>query len=131
MGRTGAGKSSLSLGLFRLFEIKEGTIMIDQIDIKKIGLHDLRQKLTIIPQVLIFYFNYCSKWKFAAFKDPVMFSGTLKMNLDPFESCKDDQIWCALEQAHLKEFVQGLDKKLYFECTEGGENLRYIWIFIF
>ena len=53
-----------------------------------------------------------------------MFSGTLKMNLDPFGSCEDNQIWSALEKAHLKEFVQGLDKALDFECTEGGENLR-------
>lgn len=53
-----------------------------------------------------------------------MFSGTLKMNLDPFGTCDDKQIWNALEQAHLKDFVEGLDKKLLFECTEGGENLR-------
>jgi ABC-type multidrug transport system fused ATPase/permease subunit len=51
VGRTGAGKSSLSLGLFRILDIKEGDIIIDNINIKTIGLHDLRHKLTIIPQV--------------------------------------------------------------------------------
>ena len=53
-----------------------------------------------------------------------MFSGTLKMNLDPFEVCSDQQIWSALEKANLKGFVESLDKKLLFECSEGGENLR-------
>ena len=57
-------------------------------------------------------------------KDPVIFSGTLRVNLDPFENFSDEQIWDALDKAHLYEFVQKLDKKLLFECSEGGENLR-------
>ena len=105
MGRTGAGKSSLSLSLFRLLESNFGEIIIDGMNIKRMGLHDLRQKLTIIPQ------------------DPVLFSGSLRMNLDPFEQSTDEQIWDVLEKAHLKSFVEKLDNKLLFECSEGGENL--------
>ncbi len=96
----------MSLGLFRILEIRDGGIEIDGVNIKEIGLHDLRQKLTIIPQ------------------DPVIFSGTLRMNLDPFEQYDDKDLWMALEKAHLKEFVQDQDLKLLFECSEGGENLR-------
>ncbi len=58
-------------------------------------------------------------------KDAFLFSGTLKMNLDPFGKFTDEKLWEALEKAHLKSFVEGLDKKLLFECSEGGDNLRY------
>ena len=53
-----------------------------------------------------------------------MFSGTLRINLDPFEVYSDEQLWNALEHAHLKDFVMSADKQLDFECSEGGENLR-------
>ncbi|XP_039089530.1 multidrug resistance-associated protein 1 isoform X1 [Hyaena hyaena] len=105
VGRTGAGKSSLTLGLFRINESAEGEIIIDDINIAKIGLHDLRFKITIIPQ------------------DPVLFSGSLRMNLDPFSQYSDEEVWTSLELAHLKDFVSALPDKLNHECAEGGENL--------
>ncbi|XP_063286386.1 multidrug resistance-associated protein 1-like [Pelobates fuscus] len=105
VGRTGAGKSSLTLGLFRINESAGGEIVIDGYNIADIGLHDLRFKITIIPQ------------------DPVLFSGSLRMNLDPFEKYTDEEIWTALELAHLKNFISGLPNKLSHECSEGGENL--------
>ncbi|XP_038595558.1 multidrug resistance-associated protein 1 isoform X2 [Micropterus salmoides] len=105
VGRTGAGKSSLTLGLFRIIEAAEGHIFIDGVDIAKLGLHELRSRITIIPQ------------------DPVLFSGTLRMNLDPFDRYSDEEIWRALEYSHLKNFVSGLPNKLSHECSEGGENL--------
>lgn len=105
VGRTGAGKSSLTLGLFRIIEAAGGQILIDGIDISTMGLHTLRSRLTIIPQ------------------DPVLFSGSLRMNLDPFEKFSDDEIWRSLENAHLKSFVKGLPSGLNHEVSEGGENL--------
>ncbi len=54
----------------------------------------------------------------------MLFSGSLRMNLDPFGAYSDEKIWLSLEHAHLKQFVSGLDKGLEFECSEGGENLR-------
>nr|XP_056722202.1 multidrug resistance-associated protein 1-like [Euleptes europaea] len=105
VGRTGAGKSSLALGLFRITEAAEGDILIDGINIAKIGLHDLRFKVTIIPQ------------------DPILFSGSLRMNLDPFNQYSDEDVWMSLELAHLKNFVSTLPDKLNHECSEGGENL--------
>nr|CAH7765033.1 unnamed protein product [Callosobruchus chinensis] len=105
VGRTGAGKSSLTLSLFRIIEAAEGQILIDGINISELGLHSLRSRLTIIPQ------------------DAVLFSGTLRMNLDPFDKHTDDEVWKALEHAHLKAFVKGLPSMLQHEVTEGGENL--------
>ena len=87
VGRTGAGKSSLALALFRLVEADEGSIRIDGRDIAKMGLHDLRRKLTIIPQ------------------DPVLFAGSLRMNLDPSSCHTDLRLWEVLAKAHLGTWV--------------------------
>ncbi|XP_023237649.1 multidrug resistance-associated protein 1-like isoform X1 [Centruroides sculpturatus] len=105
VGRTGAGKSSLTLSLFRIIESAGGRILIDDLDISKMGLHDLRSRLTIIPQ------------------DPVLFSGNLRMNLDPFDFYSDNEVWEALERSHLKNFVSSLKTGLQHEILEGGENL--------
>lgn len=58
-------------------------------------------------------------------QDPVLFSGSLRMNLDPFDTYTDEEVWRSLELAHLKNFVSNLPDKLNYECSEGGENLRY------
>nr|XP_056722539.1 ATP-binding cassette sub-family C member 6-like [Euleptes europaea] len=104
-GRTGAGKSSLTMGLLRLVEAAEGDIFIDGVNIAQLGLHDLRSKISIISQ------------------DPVLFPGSLRMNLDPLNEYSDEDIWMALERVLLKSFVLDLPGRLAYECSEGGGNL--------
>ncbi|KAJ3393132.1 hypothetical protein HDU92_007963 [Lobulomyces angularis] len=88
VGRTGAGKSTLSLAFFRIFKFAEGSITIDGIDVEQIGLRDLRSKLTIIPQ------------------DPILFTGTLRSNLDPVGDHDDAEIWGALKRVHFLDSLQ-------------------------
>ncbi|XP_050545467.1 probable multidrug resistance-associated protein lethal(2)03659 isoform X2 [Daktulosphaira vitifoliae] len=103
VGRTGAGKSSLIGALFRL-AINEGYIIIDNIDIHSLGLHELRSKISIIPQ------------------EPVLFSGTMRKNLDPFDEFSDHALWEALEEVELKDPVEDLPGGLNAKMSEGGSN---------
>ncbi|PAA47237.1 hypothetical protein BOX15_Mlig030509g1 [Macrostomum lignano] len=105
VGRTGAGKSSLTLGLFRLIESTFGHIEVDGVRIDRLGLHSLRSALTILPQ------------------EPTVFSGSLRSNLDPFDERTDEELWAALDAAHLSSWARGLSAGLAHECGEGGTNL--------
>uniref|UniRef100_A0A4W3IBQ5 Multidrug resistance-associated protein 4 n=1 Tax=Callorhinchus milii TaxID=7868 RepID=A0A4W3IBQ5_CALMI len=103
VGRTGAGKSSLIAALFRLAE-PEGKIMIDGILTSELGLHELRQNMSIIPQ------------------DPVLFTGSMRKNLDPFNEHDDEALWRALEEVQLKEVVEELPHKMEMQLAESGSN---------
>ncbi|KAK1159820.1 ATP-binding cassette sub-family C member 8-like [Acipenser oxyrinchus oxyrinchus] len=103
-GRTGSGKSSFSLAFFRMVDTFEGRIIIDGIDIAKLPLQTLRSRFSIILQ------------------DPILFSGTIRFNLDPEGKCTDSMLWEALEIAQLKPVVKALLGGLDAMVTEGGEN---------
>lgn len=103
VGRTGAGKSSIIAALFQLYDI-EGSILIDNVDTTKLPLEVVRTKIAIIPQ------------------EPVLFSGSMRKNLDPFDEYNDSVLWNALEQVELKEVISDLPAGLSTAVSEGGTN---------
>ncbi|XP_015781935.1 multidrug resistance-associated protein 1 [Tetranychus urticae] len=105
VGRTGAGKSTITLSLFRLLEPSSGAIYIDNYNISDLPLHFLRSRLAIIPQ------------------DPVLFAGTLRFNLDPFSQNSDNDIWSALSLVYLKDYFTKIGEDLDYNIDKDGANL--------
>lgn len=105
VGRTGAGKSSLTLALFRIIEPVHGDVSIDDLSTSSMGLLDLRRRLAIIPQ------------------DAALFEGTVRDNLDPGRTRDDTELWSALEHARLREHVSSMAGQLDAKIHEGGSNL--------
>jgi len=104
VGRTGAGKSSLTTSLFRLRELRDGQIIIDGENTAELKLKCLREGITLIPQ------------------EPTIFSDTIRSNLDPNSTRTDAEIWSVLETTQLKEAVEVLEGKLSYELPPGGST---------
>ncbi|EDV28873.1 uncharacterized protein TRIADDRAFT_19283, partial [Trichoplax adhaerens] len=104
IGRTGSGKSSIGACMYRLVEVESGKIIVDGVNISMLGLDDLRSNLCIIPQ------------------DPLLFSGTLRKNLDPFDEHSDEEVWDVLEKVNLKTKFERLTHRLYTAIKENGNN---------
>lgn len=103
VGRTGAGKSSTIAALFQLYQI-EGNILIDDVDTTKLPLEMIRSKISIIPQ------------------EPVLFSGSMRKNLDPFDEYSDELLWNALDEVEMKDVIAELPAGLNTAVSEGGSN---------
>ncbi|KAI1315640.1 hypothetical protein EDD11_000533 [Mortierella claussenii] len=105
VGKMGSGKTTLLISLLRVVEAAEGKILIDDVDVREIGLQDLRSKIAIIPQ------------------EPVLFVGTIRSNLDPFHRRTDEEIWAALDAVHLSDNIkQNMPYKLETPIIENGRN---------
>jgi len=104
VGRTGSGKSSLLNALLRLNQVVDGSIVIDDVDVLKVGLHTLRRQIAWIPQ------------------EPHLFTGTLRHNLDPFSTASDKDLWRALKAVQLDSTVKSLKGKLEAMVSDGGSN---------
>jgi ATP-binding cassette subfamily C (CFTR/MRP) protein 12 len=105
VGRTGSGKTTLSLALFRVLELAAGGISVDGVDAARVNLHQLRRRLSIIPQ------------------DPQLWRGSMRYNLDLFGESADADLMDALERVGLAGFVRAQPKQLDAEIQEGGSNL--------
>ncbi|ODQ82974.1 hypothetical protein BABINDRAFT_170062 [Babjeviella inositovora NRRL Y-12698] len=105
VGRTGAGKSTFALAIFRLIEPTEGYVLIDGLNTSEMGLFDLRSKLSIIPQ------------------DSQAFEGTVRQNLDPLQRHTDDELWNVLRLSHLEAHIRSMGDGLMSKVAEGGSNL--------
>ncbi|CAL8122454.1 unnamed protein product [Orchesella dallaii] len=104
VGRTGAGKTSVLSTLLRLYPIENGKIAIDGVDISQISLQNLRSSVAVIPQ------------------DPVLFQGTVRYNIDPFEEYSDNEIWSVLESSQLKHCIERDERRLFAPVSANGDN---------